>query len=117
MGEMRAMPVARIGGPPGRGRYTFCKPERATHVLLKMPGPFERRTIPIVQPGVEPHGEAWTWNLDIERPTLDPEITKTERGALGIPVTCIAKITDGKVYFSEDCTHDLAGTIGELGVY
>jgi hypothetical protein len=74
----------------------------------------------------------WTWNGDVERPTITPSIlvrgTKiTDKGweeidawkASGspkrdepfdsIPTICHSFVTDGQIQFLSDCTHALAG--------
>lgn len=80
------------------------------------------------------HGvnDSWTFNGDFEKPTFSPSIlvrsTKmTEKGeadyeawcAAGypktnetfdhVPTVCHSFVTDGKIQYLNDCTHELAG--------
>jgi hypothetical protein len=79
----------------------------------------------------------WTWNGDAEKPTFSPsvKVTGTKMTAKGkadyqswlasghpkrtepfesSPSICHTFITDGKVQFLSDCTHELAGQTLDL---
>ena len=71
----------------------------------------------------------WTWNGDVDKPTLRPSIltkgtesvTDEQIAAIGrgeqitpVPVVCHTWITDGQVIFLDDCTHELAGQTLDL---
>lgn len=68
-------------------------------------------------------GPRWTWNMDVERPTLTPSILA--RGAFRSDVEdedndwdgaaiCHSFVTDGRIQFLNDCTHALAGQTVDL---
>jgi hypothetical protein len=44
----------------------------------------------------------WSWNGDLERPTVRPSV---ETAATG----CHLFLTDGRVTYTDDCRHPLAG--------
>ena len=53
----------------------------------------------------------WTFNSDVERPTVSPSIqVRFERADR--PMTCHSFIENGKIRFLADCTHDMAGQTG-----
>lgn len=47
---------------------------------------------------------SWTWNGDIEKPTVDPSValSNNKRGRF-----CHYNIRDGKIVFADDCKHAL----------
>lgn len=64
------------------------------------------------------HGEGvgprWGWNGSADKPTFTPSILVTYNGSdAGVdgspPAICHSFVTDGKIQFLGDCTHDLAG--------
>jgi hypothetical protein len=61
-------------------------------------------------PGPEPR---WGWNGDAEKPTFTPSVlvwyrwTDGDRG-------CHSFVTDGRIQFLGDCTHELAGQTVDL---
>jgi hypothetical protein len=60
-----------------------------------------------------PHSfdDRWTWNNDVEKPTVSPSIlvwqSKPEK-------RCHSFITDGKIKFLDDCYHELKGKTVDL---
>lgn len=57
----------------------------------------------------------WTFNGDVERPTITPSINATvERLADPAPKRCHSFVTDGRIRFLDDCTHELAGQTVDL---
>ncbi len=56
----------------------------------------------------EPAGPVWTWNGDKEKPTVRASILV--RGQY----RCHSFITDGKIQFLSDCTHELKGQTVDL---
>lgn len=86
--------------------------------------------------GNTPHGTMtgpkWTWNGDREKPTVrasilvrhyqypktdpDPEKWTFENGKVvgGKDIVCHSFITDGKIQYLNDCTHDLKGQTVDL---
>lgn len=88
----------------GVSTYTKCTPDEATHVAICTPGPFYYRHLPVGP-------EGWEWNKDTKKPTLRPSIlthggNKEER--------CHSYVTDGKIKFLPDCTHEFAGKTVDL---
>ena len=75
-------------------------------------------------------GPKWTWNGDREKPTVrasilvrrfqnppgDPSKWTFENGKAvgGKNIICHSFITDGKIQFLNDCTHDLKGQTVDL---
>jgi len=87
-----------------------CNPEEATHIWLHMPGPFYYRRIPVCHGNVKRKGKhCWSWNGDVDKPTLKPSILTRANG-----VVCHSFVNDGFVKFLGDCTHDLVNKEVEL---
>jgi len=121
---MKAKPVRRENG-----EWVECPPEEASFVELKMPGPIPQRILPVILKGQREGTNSWTWNGDIEKPTLRPSIlTKKVRDmtneeyakamageTLDIDwIICHTWVNDGKVQFLDDCSHELAGSVVDL---
>lgn len=94
---MKAQPMRFEGGT-----YHPCEANLATHIILNMPGPIPTRIIPL---------DRWTWNGDTEKPTLNPSILSQ---CPPICECCHTLVTDGKVRFLNDCSHELAGQTLDL---
>jgi len=91
-----------------------CTPEEATHVWLNMPGPLPYRCIPIVHGNATRKGTpCWSWNGDVEKPTLKPSI-RTKGGGTKNSIVCHSFVNDGKVQFLGDCTHEFANKTVDL---
>jgi hypothetical protein len=59
----------------------------------------------------------WTFNGDVDRPTVGGSILHNKGGhRADIPV-CHSNITDGRIYFHKDSTHDKAGETLDLPEY
>lgn len=61
----------------------------------------------------------WVWNQSLEKPTLSPSILVTYNGSdAGVdgapPAVCHSFVTDGRIQFLSDCTHELAGQTVDL---
>jgi hypothetical protein len=66
----------------------------------------------------------WTWNGDLDRPTLQPSILiRTGRAVTpnapeweegDPPLICHSFISDGRIQFLGDCTHHLVGQTVDL---
>lgn len=61
----------------------------------------------------------WVWNQDTEKPTLSPSVLVTYNGSdAGVdgapPAVCHSFVTDGRIRFLNDCTHELAGQTVDL---
>lgn len=128
---MKARPVKLNGYG-----YEECPIEEATHVEIHIVGPSEIRHIPIILKGDRKDTGCWTWNGDIEKPTLKPSIlTKSghfdennkgkgcwcdynkEHPEDPAPFTCFlchTWINEGRVIFLDDCSHEFKGQILDL---
>lgn len=93
----------------GRTVYVPCDPKEATHIVLWTPGPFKYRQLPIGVNG----SPLWSWNQDVDRPTLQPSILTTTI-TKHKTIRCHCFIEDGKVRFLSDCTHEYAGQTLDL---
>lgn len=100
---MKAKPLKPDPNGPGR---IPCSPEEATEIWLCMPGCFYHRRIPVKSNGTDPH---WQWNGDVDKPTLTPSILTWNADE-----RCHSFVTDGKVRFLDDCTHEYAGQTMDL---
>lgn len=62
--------------------------------------------------GVEP----WSYNGDVDRPTINPsvKVTMPNRTTMGVNDICHSFIRNGNIEFLSDCTHSLAGKTVEL---
>ena len=58
--------------------------------------------------GAEP---CWTWNSSLDAPTFSPSLLVRVGNDKG---RCHSFVTDGKIQFLEDCSHDLKGQTIEL---
>lgn len=109
---MKAKPMKLL---PTDG-YRECLPgEKATHVLLHLPGPLSNRMLPVILMGEAKYtnGPCWEWNGDIEKPTLSPSILTRGEDTNGKHV-CHSFVRNGKVEFLNDCTHEFAGQTLDL---
>lgn len=100
-------------------RATLATAEDGQRVLFRCPGCDDNHQI---------HVGTWTWNGDLDRPTFSPSVLVggvqwgDESGfykprhtvAAGQPITCHSFVTDGRIQFLGDCTHDLAGQTVDL---
>jgi len=50
------------------------------------------------------NNKIWNFNDDLEKPTINPSILRKDDR-----MTCHSFVTDGKIKFLNDSTHDLAG--------
>ena len=103
---MKAKPLKRDDNV-----YRQCEPSEATHVKLHVPGPYPYRIIPVIIKGTRDGTPCWTWNGDVDRPTLKPSILT--RASEGWP-KCHSFVTDGRIQFLPDSGHELAGQTLDL---
>lgn len=54
-------------------------------------------------------GPRWGWNGSADRPTFTPSIKTHYPYGWGAEIVCHSFITDGRIQFLSDCTHELAG--------
>lgn len=85
--------------------------------IIKCPGCKEEHTLKSKNPSAkdEKQREGWDFNNDKDKPTFYPSLRV--RGYCGPDMpngTCHSFITDGKIRFLDDCTHDLAGQTVDL---
>lgn len=109
--------------------FSRCSAETATHIRICIPGPVGMLMLPVMIKGSRKGTGNWTWNGDVEKPTLKPSVSvhSTMRltdeeheiimkgGAVDPrPYKCHTWIGDGKAQFLEDCTHELKGQTLDL---
>jgi Family of unknown function (DUF6527) len=104
---MKAKPVKLVYGDG----YFDCPIEEATHVELNFPGPVGKLHLPVILKGTRDGTNCWTWNGDVDKPTLRPSILTTgyTRNGGDKPVHCHTWVNDGQAQFLDDCTHELRG--------
>lgn len=56
----------------------------------------------------------WGFNGDLSNPTVTPSINYSAQSGNILLFRCHSFITDGKIQFLSDCTHELAGHTVEL---
>ena len=107
---MKARPVKLIYGEG----YVDAPVDEATHVELNFPGPVGSLTLPVIRSGTRDGTGCWTWNGDIDRPTLRPSVL-SQRSFENM--RCHTWVSDGQAQFLDDCSHELRGqTIDMLEV-
>lgn len=61
----------------------------------------------------EGKGPRWTWNGNVDKPTFTPSVLVTHPAAPWeqhkVHHICHTFVTDGRIQFLSDCTHELAG--------
>ena len=102
---MKARPVKIISG---KG-YVACSVNEATHLTIVLPGPSGELTLPIILKGSRKRTNCWSWNGNINSPTLKPSVLTKGR-----KFRCHSFINDGKVRFLSDCSHEYAGKVRDL---
>lgn len=105
---MKAKPLREEGG-----YFNPCSPEEATHIRLAMPCPMSDRVLPVIIKGDRKNTPCWTWNGDTEKPSLKPSILSRIETSKSLEI-CHSFVTDGKVQFLGDCTHEFASQTLEL---
>lgn len=93
------------------GSYTPCTPNEATHVYFETPFGVTRRMIPITFGSSAIKGK-WWWNGDVDRPTMKPSIKNDFKPH--DPLVDHIVITDGRVHYCSDCSHEAAGQTHDL---
>ena len=109
---MKAKPYKRI--PGSHWTDNPCPVEEAQTVMLRLPGPLATLMIPVMLKGQRAGTGNWTWNGDTEKPTLRPSILNDFREHDPEGMVNHIWITDGRVIFLPDCTHELAGQTLDL---
>jgi len=91
------------------GTYLPCEPAEATHLMIDRPGPGGGVILPVMIGGRREGTPNWTWNGDLEKPTLKPSILSR-----GHDFTCHSFVNDGRIQFLGDCTHEFANQTLDL---
>jgi len=61
---------------------------------------------------------SWKFNGDFDKPTFSPSIlVQWEYGVPTVKRRCHSFVTDGKIKYLGDCTHEMKGTTVELPEY
>lgn len=83
------------------------------------PGCGERHELPVV--GDSSKMPVWGWNQSLHSPTLTPSILarfpkwhRGENSELPQDMICHSFVTDGRIQFLGDCTHELANQTVDL---
>lgn len=87
---MRAMPVVRKDGT-----WIMCCKEDATHLILHFPFKdkiLKERVLPIQLSGARKDTKNWSWNGDVDKPTLKPSVKTTYNN-----VVCHSFVNDGVI--------------------
>jgi hypothetical protein len=58
-------------------------------------------------------GATWTWNGSMDKPTVSPSLAINFHNR-GKDARCHVVITDGKLHFCADCTHQYAGQVVDM---
>jgi hypothetical protein len=95
--------------------YTYAKEGETVGYMFWCPGckATHSYAIKLYRDGGNP---VWDFNGNVECPTFSPSLlyeTKRESG----PHRCHIYLTDGKIHFLPDCTHELAGKVVDLPEY
>ena len=107
---MKAQPLKRVDGA-----WEECSADEATDLMIRVPGPFLTRIIPVMRSGTRQGTPNWTWNGSMESPTLKPSIlTSGVEESTGKPYCCHSFVNDGRIQFLGDCTHEFAGKTMDL---
>lgn len=59
-------------------------------------------------------GPRWGWNGDHEKPTFTPSVLVNQGMANPEVPLCHSFVTDGRIQYLSDCTHEMAGQAVEL---
>lgn len=97
---MKARPLKRVNQ-----EFVDCSIEEVEYLELKFPCILEKRILPVILKGKREGSNNWTWNGDINFPTLKPSIS-TKQSLNGELVVCHSFVNDGIVEFLSDSTHD-----------
>lgn len=104
---MKAKPYKQVDGA-----YEECSLEETTHILLHLPGPISRRMMPVQTKGSRKGTGNWTWNGDVNKPTLKPSILNDFRPH--DPLVDHCWINEGQVIYLSDSTHEFSGKTMDL---
>jgi hypothetical protein len=72
-------------------------------LMFYCPGCKTHHGVSVDRPG------SWTWNHDMEKPTIEPSIfVNSGRSCPDVPA-CHSFVRNGEIQFLGDCSHELAG--------
>lgn len=84
------------------GYYFDCPAESCTgHTLF-------------VKPFKSVIGSSWEFNEDLNKPTFRPSVLTKRYTYDGLEEVCHFFVTEGNIYYLNDCTHNLAGQTIEM---
>jgi hypothetical protein len=67
------------------------------------------------QPRIEGAEPVWSWNNDLDKPTINPSIrARWDEGEERVQKCCHFFVRDGCIEFCGDSTHELAGKTVEM---
>lgn len=99
---------------PGEDGLESCSPEEATHLRFKR-STTEELCLPIQIKGTREGTHNWSWNGDIESPTLKPSIkTNYYHEESNTMRVCHVWLNNGMVQHLGDCTCGKAGELEPL---
>ena len=112
---MKAKPMKQHRREDGNLVYAPCDPSEATHLKILTPGPWPTRILPVVLGNATRAGTpCWSWNGDVEKPTLKPSILTGADEHHRATKKCHSFVTDGQIRFLADSTHEFAGRTMDL---
>jgi hypothetical protein len=84
------------------------------HTILQFecPGCKYEHAIPVTTGMKE--SQAWLWNGDADKPTLQPSLLVNVGGSNPTVPICHSFVTEGKIQFLGDSQHELAGQTVEI---
>lgn len=80
--------------------------------VFDCPGCGYSHGIRVASPGYT--GPVWTFNGDMNKPTINPSINHTMMSGTVLMHRCHSFVRDGKIQYLSDCTHHLKGQTVEL---
>lgn len=109
---MKAKPVKLVYGEG----YVDAPISEATHITLNFPGPSGIKTLPVIRSGTREGTGCWTWNGDVDKPTIRPSVLTTgfTRLSEGKEMRCHTWVNDGQAQFLDDCSHELRGSTVDM---
>lgn len=110
---MKGKPVILVSGLG----YVETVPETATHLTLNFPGPVGELTLPVMIGGTRKGTPNWTWNGDVNKPTLKPSVRTikwigknscNDDGGPSREIIFHSHVNDGRADVLNDTTEDVS---------
>ncbi|MEI8289804.1 MAG: DUF6527 family protein [Verrucomicrobiota bacterium] len=79
--------------------YRPCDPKDATHLSMRLPCGCYALMLPVMIGGTRSGTPNWTWNGDVEKPTVKPSVLTRSHDFV-----CHSFINDGVMQFLSDTT-------------